>query len=238
MSMDVKLLKEEHHKMFYSKAAKLFYLSKRAWPDILTVVVSFLCTRVQRATVEDWGKLTRMLGYLKAMANRPLVLTCTDAVMRVHAYVDASYALHDDSKPHTGAAIYVGGYLVYASSRKQKCVTKSPTEAELVGLTDSIGLVELFEEFVAFVAAREPMVPVTYQDSLSVVSLVMKGGGVPRTKHLRARMNLTKEAICKNWIVVKHVLSPEMKADGFSKGYDPKDHKSNRQPVGATYYYV
>jgi hypothetical protein len=25
--------------------------------------------------------------------------------------------------------------------------------------------------------------------------------------------------------VVKHVMTPEMKADGLSKGYDPRDHK-------------
>jgi hypothetical protein len=37
-----------------------------------------------------------------------------------------------------GVVIRVGGYMVYASSRKQKCMTKSPTEAELVGLTDNI----------------------------------------------------------------------------------------------------
>ncbi len=110
--------------------------------------------------------------------NRPLVLKCTDASMRVHAYVDALYVLQDDSKSH------IGGYLVYASSRKQKYVTKSPTEAELVGLTNNIGLVELFEEFLAFMAARGSMVPMIYQDSSSVVSLVMKEGGVPRTKHL------------------------------------------------------
>ena len=127
--------------------------------------------------------------------------------------------------------IYVGGYLVYTSSRKQKCITKSPTKAELVGLTNKIVLVELFEEFVAFVAARGSIVPVIYQYSSSVVSLVMKGGGVPRTKHLRVRMNLTKEAIGGNWIVVKHTLSPEMKADAFSKGYDPRDHKQFAEEI-------
>jgi hypothetical protein len=34
--------------------------------------------------------------------------------------------------------MYIGGYMVYASSRKQKCMTKSPKKAELVGLTDNV----------------------------------------------------------------------------------------------------
>jgi hypothetical protein len=57
----------------------------------------------------------------------------------------------------------------------------------------NIGLVELFQEFVAFVVDRELMVPVAYQDSLLVVGLVTKDGGVPRMKDLRARMNVGKE---------------------------------------------
>jgi hypothetical protein len=38
-------------------------------------------------------------------------------------------------------------------------------EAELVGLTNNIGLVKRFKEFVAFVTARKLMFPVIYQDS-------------------------------------------------------------------------
>jgi hypothetical protein len=52
---------------------------------------------------------------------------------------------------------------------------------------------------------RKPVIPIVYQDFLSVVSLVTKGDGVPRTNHMRARMNLAKEAIQeKNRIIVKH----------------------------------
>jgi hypothetical protein len=39
--------------------------------------------------------------------------------------------------------------MVLTASRKQKCVTKSPTENELVALTYHIGLAELFKEFVS-----------------------------------------------------------------------------------------
>jgi hypothetical protein len=44
-------------------------------------------------------------------------------------------------------------------------------------------------------------------------------------------MKLAKEVISENRIVVKHVLSPEMKADGFSKGYDPRDHKQFAEEI-------
>lgn len=60
-----------------------------------------------------------------------------------------AFAFHFDSKSHIGVGNFLGGALVFIASRKQKCVTKSPSESELVGLTDYIGLVESFAEFVA-----------------------------------------------------------------------------------------
>jgi hypothetical protein len=81
--------------------AKLLYLSKCARPDILTVV-TYLCTRVQNATVEDEKKLARVLGYLAGTISRTLLLRATGANSNVVAHIDAAYALHVDSKSHTG----------------------------------------------------------------------------------------------------------------------------------------
>jgi hypothetical protein len=144
----------------------------------------------------------------------------------VRAYVDAAYALHADSKSHTGVVIYVGQTLVYVSSRKLKCMSKSPTEAELIGLTDNIGLVELFQEFVEFLTMTGVNTPVIYQDCQAVISLVTKGGGVTRTKHLRARMHLGKEFIDEGRGTVEYKRAEEMVADGYSKPYDPAAHKT------------
>jgi hypothetical protein len=53
-------LGEEERKWFHSKTAKLLYLSKRAWPDILTAVISCvleyrrLHVRIKRNYSECW----------------------------------------------------------------------------------------------------------------------------------------------------------------------------------------
>jgi hypothetical protein len=64
--------------------------------------------------------------------------------MQIRTFIDAAFTLHFDARSHTGAIITVGGAVVYISLRKQKCMTGSPTEAELVGLTNKLGLVGLF----------------------------------------------------------------------------------------------
>jgi hypothetical protein len=217
-----KLLKEEDRKFFHSSTAKLLYLSKRARPDILTVTI-FLCTRVQCATEEDKEKLMRVLGYLKRTQSEVLILRAS-IKGNITAYVDAAFAIHQDSKSHTGVIVYVGKTIVYVSSKKQKCMSKSPTEAELIGLTDNLGMIELFQEFVEFVLGKKVEAPLVYQDCNAVVSLVTKGGGQTRTKHLRARMNLGKEMVHEGRVVIKYLKGEDMEADGFSKPYDPAEH--------------
>jgi hypothetical protein len=111
-----KALQEEVRKSFHSKTVKLLYLAKRARPDILTAV-TFLCTRVQAATEEDRSKLHRVLGYLKGMREHMLVLHVLGE-NRIMAYVDGAYAIHDDSKSHSGMVVYIGNAMVYTSLKK------------------------------------------------------------------------------------------------------------------------
>jgi hypothetical protein len=85
--------------------------------------------------------------------------------------------------------------------------------------------VELFQEFVEFVSGKKIEPPVVYQDCNAVVTLVTKGGGKLRTKHLRARMHLGKEMVDEGRIAVVYKSADLMEADGFSKPYDPAKHK-------------
>ncbi len=112
--------------------------------------------------------------------------------------------------------------MVFAASRKQKCVTKSPTESELVGLTDNVSFIELFEDFFHFITHTEKQTPLIYQDSTSVISLVTKGGGIVRMKHLRVRRNLCKEAVDEGRVRIANVHMSKMIADGLTKALEGK----------------
>jgi hypothetical protein len=166
----------------------------------------------------------RKLGYLSGTQEATLILRATRKPV-VMAYVDAAYAFHNDSKSHSGVIIYVGQTLAYVLSRKQKCMSKSPTEAELIALTDNVGLMELFKEFVEFSTMQNIETLIIYEDCNAVVSLVTLGGGVTRTKHLSARMHLGKEMVDEKHLKVVYKKGDEMLADGFSKPYDPVKYK-------------
>ncbi len=225
LNLNSMLLEEPKRKVFHTMVARVLYVSKRVRPDIL-VVTSFLCTRVTRATKLDQAKLERLLGYLTSTMGKRLIIRARNNV-QIRAFIDASFALHDDSKSHTGFVFYVGGAVIYVSSRKQKCIAKSPTEAELVGLTDNLGLVELFHEFISFLSGKKAFIPVVYQDSNSVISLITIGGGVTRTKHMRARMNLAKESIEEKRVSICYLNTKEMPADGASKVLEGADFQKH-----------
>jgi len=132
---EIRLTKVEMEK-FHTITAKLLYLSKRGRPDILTAV-SFLTTRVLNSTVEDNRKLERVLKYLNGSNHIVLRLSGSQG-LSIEAFVDSSFGVHPKAQSHTGGAIRIGGGMVHAKSSRQKLISKSSTEAELVGLSDYI----------------------------------------------------------------------------------------------------
>jgi hypothetical protein len=99
-------------------------------------------------------------------------------------------------------------------------------ESELVALTDHIGFVEAFAEFFGFIVGEETKAPTIYQDSTSVISLVTKGGGIIRTKHLRVRINVCQEAVQEKRINVEYIHTSKMLADGLTKVLEGKEFTS------------
>ncbi len=59
-----------------SNAVKLYYLVSHAFNSIST-----LCTRVSAATESDWLKLISVLGYLRVMKDRSLVVQPSELLM-------------------------------------------------------------------------------------------------------------------------------------------------------------
>ena len=51
-------------------------------------------------------------------------------------WIDTSFAVHKDTRSHTGGMMSMGLGAANLSSQKQKLNTKSSTEAELVGVAD------------------------------------------------------------------------------------------------------
>ena len=89
---------------------------------------------------DDWGKVKRVLGYLKGTMHMSLILL-VDSLTLSRWWVDAVYAVHDDSRGHTGAGMSLGQKMALTYSWKQMINTKSSAEAELVGVDNLLGYI-------------------------------------------------------------------------------------------------
>ncbi len=78
----------------------------------------------------------------------PLILSA-DSLTMAHWWVDAAYAVHDDCRGHTGAGMSLGQGMALSYSWKQKINTKSSTQAELVGVDDSLAYILWARYFLA-----------------------------------------------------------------------------------------
>jgi hypothetical protein len=220
---------EEQRKHFHTSVAKMLYLAKRVRPECLTAV-AFLATRVHACDVDDLAKLRRLLGYLKGTADRGITLRIGE-YMTVHAYIDAAYGVHVDSgKSHTGCAIVLGDAgALFAKSSKQKIVTKSSTEAELVGLSDTASQAIHLRNFV-IAQGYETGPAIIYQDNLSCMALMKRGGpGSERSRHINIRHFWVKERVDGGEVVVQHLGTEGMIANVLTKPVQGQQFATERK---------
>ena len=208
-------LKETDRQLFHTGVAKLLYLAKRVRPDLLTAV-SFLATRATKAAEDDQAKLSRLLKYLNGSKGMGLVLSF-DPRMLLTAYVDVSYGVHADAKSHTGGLLSLGGAAFAVKSTKQKLVTKSSTEGELVGVSDYSG--EIIEKRNFLIAQGYEMEEATlFQDNMSTIAMIKNGRPTSdRTRHVNIRFFYIKDRVDAGEITVKHMPTANMIADILTK---------------------
>jgi hypothetical protein len=97
-------------------------------------------TKILAPTVEDERKLDKILSYLLFSKTKKMILRIGPHII-LKAYVDASFGVCEDGKSITGVVTMLGNATTFVKSGKQKIVTRSSTESELVGISDSLSQV-------------------------------------------------------------------------------------------------
>jgi len=209
-------LAESLRENFHSITALLLYVSLRGRPDIL-LPVSFLCTRVDKATLQDDEKLLRVLKYLNGTLGLKYKLGAR-SLEEIKIWVDAAFAVHMDMKGHTGGLVSMGTGAFMCKSSKQKLNVLSSTECELVGaasyITNAIWLDQFLEH------QGYPLVTkMFYQDNQSAIRFAKNGMASARknSKHIDVRYFFLKDRLENNGYVVEHCRTTKMIADFFTK---------------------
>ena len=202
---------------FHKVTAQLLYLGTRVRPDIL-LPTTFLCSRVQSPTIEDVKKLTRVLMYLNRTPDLGIMIG-GDRLgnFRMMTYADASFATHPDGmKSHSGILLSIGRGPVLVKSSKQKLVTKSSTEAELVALSDATSL--SIHELQFLKAQGIELVANLMQDNTSTIKLAENGrSNSDRTSHIKIRYFFRKQFLDDREMKISYCPTMHMVADILTK---------------------
>ncbi|XP_041001680.1 uncharacterized mitochondrial protein AtMg00810-like [Juglans microcarpa x Juglans regia] len=114
--------------LFKSIVGGLQYLSMTR-PDI-AFVVNKVCQFMQCPKEPHWSAVKRILRYLKSTLNHGLFFKSAFK-FTLQAYTDADWpGCPDDRRSIGGFCVFLGQHLISWSSKKQKTVARSSTEAE------------------------------------------------------------------------------------------------------------
>ena len=136
-------------------------------------MIAFLCGRLHDPDEDDYKKLARMMQYLRGSKEMVLTLQASDEGI-VRWWIDASYAVHEDMKGHTGATLSLGKGAIYSGSWKQRLVSRSSTESELIGVYDVLPQVLWTKQFLEEQGCLDTTT-VVYQDNTSSILLERNG---------------------------------------------------------------
>jgi hypothetical protein len=201
--------------VYRSLVAKLMWIS-RIRPDI-RLPVNYLSTRVTVGTEADLKKALRVVGYLNG--TRELGVRFAPTTMEIFCSADASFAVHQDQKGQSGFTLHFGednaAFLV--SSKKQKLVTLSSTESELVSLTEAAQVVMMMREMLENIGIHLNAT-VVEQDNKASILLSKRGAGrAGRAKAISVRYFWIKQHIDSGAIKLNYVPSERLLADGLTK---------------------
>ena len=219
-----KFLPEEQATHFHHTAAQLLFISSRVRRDIQTAV-SFLTTRVKKPGVDDWGKLKRVLKYLKGTMHMKLKLSVENMEM-VKWWIDTSYNVHKDCRGQTGAMMSLGKGAVVSKSTKQKLNVCSSSEGEVVGIDDALPWI-LWDRYFIKAQGYTTDQNVIFQDNKSMILLAKNGrwSSSKRTKHIKSRYFFIKDKVDISEMDIKYVPTDQMWSDILTK---PKQGKGFR----------
>ena len=185
-------------------------------PD-LSFAVNKLSQFMHRPTSEHWDAAKRVLRYLRQTSDHGLLLRKSSS-FSLHAYSDADWAGNPDDFTSTGAfVIFLGANAISWSSRKQRSVARSSTEAEYRSVASTAAKLRWILSFLSELGVPIPCQPVIYCDNVGATHLCANPVFHSRMKHLAIDYHFIREHVQNGILRVAHVRSEDQLADALTK---------------------
>ena len=129
--------KSDEISYFRRKVMQCMYAAVRTRPDVLLDIV-VLSGRLDNPTKNDLNVLRRILSYLYSTRHEGLMFR--DGKWDFWAAIDASFNSYENGRGHSGILMFLDwlSAAILAKSLKQKTVSSSSTQSELISLNEGI----------------------------------------------------------------------------------------------------
>ena len=213
----------------------LTYVSTSTRPDI-SAAVGALSQHMAQPSADHWSGIKRIFRYIKGTLNFGLRFAAGNSTL--HGYSDADWAGNKDTRRSTSGYVFrIGDSTISWSSKKQRTVARSSTEAEYVALSyaaqEAIWLKRLTQSIGMGSPEQQPLT--IYEDNNSAIDLTKNAKYHNRTKHIDIAHHFVREQVEMNEISVTHCPSKHMIADIMTKGIPRVQFEKLRDGLGVCF---
>ncbi|XP_059070336.1 secreted RxLR effector protein 161-like [Cryptomeria japonica] len=133
-------------------------------------------------------------------------------------YTDADWGgCKDDQRSTSGAAFFLGDWLVAWNSKKQDCVTISTAESEIIAATACCTQLLWMSYHLSDLCITVPKPMKILCDNISAIQISKNPVMHSRTKHVAIKLQFIREQVSSNEVILIHVPSKLQVADIFTK---------------------
>ena len=218
---DMTPLDKREQTRYQSIVGSLLYAALTTRPDISFAVNELGRFNAQAARFHMQAA-HHVLRYLSGTINLGLTfdLHSSPTDIKPEIYTDSSWANDLETRRSTsGMVVKFNGNIISWSSRKQKTVAISSTEAEYMAASEATCEALWLRTWIREVFRID--VPVTiYCDNQSAIALAKNDTFHQRTKHIDIRYHMIREHVASGAIQLKFVPTDEQEADILTKRLD------------------
>lgn len=200
---------------FRSIVGSLQYLAFTR-PD-LSFAVNKLSQFMHCPTSEHWNAVKRLLRYLAGTPDHGIMLR-RGTSNALHAFSDADWAGDaDDYMSTNGYLVYLGKHPVSWSSKKQKTIARSSTEAEYRSVANASSELKWISSLLQELGIPFPSPPIIYCDNVGATYLCANPVFHSRMKHVALDYHFIRNQVQTGRLRVVHVSTKDQLADAMTK---------------------
>ncbi|RVX04505.1 Retrovirus-related Pol polyprotein from transposon RE1 [Vitis vinifera] len=200
-------------------------------PDI-AYTVNKLSQFMHQPTSDHWNAVKRLLRYLCGTLDHGITLRRTSP-LALHAFSDSDWAGNKDDFTSTSAyIIYLGHNPISWSSKKQRTVARSSTEAEYRSVASTAAEIRWICSLLTELGVTLPQQPVIYCDNVGATNLCSNPVFHSRMKHVALDYHFIREQVQNGLLRVSHISASDQLADALTKPLARPQFDSLKAKIG------